>query len=934
MNSSDKWTQINTTNESDLQPGDILVSADNSGQGRNHIFVYLGGGKSAGANLDHWYGRVGNLSEEWGLGGESEPFYYNGNKYKVFRTSSSGNSASATNSGKSALSESQLEEFAQNNILFYDPSEDNCDPDQHCSLPTGSQITWIGDSYSTGAQSVIEKKFSGISFGDSTNDANSTIQACKFVGTDTTCNANPTNPSGLDVLERVINAGELKAYLVFALGTNGGWSDSDVTRFKSIIADEPDVKVIFVNSKTPKDDYSTSNSILKSLADSNNNYYLADWAAAYNESYFPEVNGSKDIHPSVNGGYEKWVDTIANIMPQYCTDGVTADGVTTVTYEGSTIAFPLAGATKDSISGGRGSYTFLSNIPCNDSVGCHYGPSTDPAFDICFTNGEDCIGATVVSMTDGEVVRFSQSRNGAYCNGVGIKSNLDGTVFGYYHMEGEENGLYIGQQVHAGDVIGHVSGNGPCHDNSTPHVHVDKGTDPNATWGAGGSDRDTELIDIINTVYEALPEDDSEMTSRKGTSSPISVSSTSSGDNKNYAGEDVWTEGELEKIEENKSVYESTAREYNIPWQIIAVMHSLETGLSRSNPSNGQGLYQLYSYTDGGTNSNAFLPAGEVSEAEFQRQTNLAAEVMIQKVEEASLDLNTDDGIKYLLFSYNGIAEEYKNKSLCLFPGDQHKADIGEGSPYVMNKYDAQRDPDSPQMSSCWPGRYVADGVYDSSATQSGPGGYVKYIALGGGTDGSNYCPNDPKGEQSNVPIGPVNDPSDNIACDPRTIDLGIRDDAYYNGEKYSIRLCSIPNIKDLDSAFKKTMDSNHKDDGYIHVNSRVSGAFYALSEEHKNKCGNNLEATEGFRTEAMQAYYWNCYQTGSCNGGNLAAAVGYSNHQGGLAIDFNTGSYCTTDSDVASGGAFNLDFLAKFGLKDGRNFSQVEYWHVEPSGD
>ena len=39
MGSSTKWTQVNTTNESDLKPGDILVSADTSGQGRNHIFV-------------------------------------------------------------------------------------------------------------------------------------------------------------------------------------------------------------------------------------------------------------------------------------------------------------------------------------------------------------------------------------------------------------------------------------------------------------------------------------------------------------------------------------------------------------------------------------------------------------------------------------------------------------------------------------------------------------------------------------------------------------------------------------------------------------------------------------------------------------------------------------------------------------------------------
>ena len=40
MSSSDKWDQVNTTNESDLKPGDILVSAEKD-VGRNHIFIYL-----------------------------------------------------------------------------------------------------------------------------------------------------------------------------------------------------------------------------------------------------------------------------------------------------------------------------------------------------------------------------------------------------------------------------------------------------------------------------------------------------------------------------------------------------------------------------------------------------------------------------------------------------------------------------------------------------------------------------------------------------------------------------------------------------------------------------------------------------------------------------------------------------------------------------
>ena len=181
----------------------------------------------------------------------------------------------------------------------------------------------------------------------------------------------------------------------------------------------------------------------------------------------------------------------------------------------------------------------------------------------------------------------------------------------------------------------------------------------------------------------------------------------------------------------------------------------------------------------------------------------------------------------------------------------------------------------------------------------------------------------DPVATQSDVPIEPVNAASDDIPCDPRTIDLGVVDNAYYYGEQYSVRLCSIPNIVDRDGS------SDGYNDEYIHVNSRVSGAFYAMAEEHKNRCGVDLIASEGFRTMAEQQYFWDLYQSGQ---GNVAAQPGYSNHQAGLAVDFDTYTFCTVDSSVVSGGWFNESFLAGFGLRDGRSFG--ENWHIEAIGN
>jgi len=52
---------------------------------------------------------------------------------------------------------------------------------------------------------------------------------------------------------------------------------------------------------------------------------------------------------------------------------------------------------------------------------------------------------------------------------------------------------------------------------------------------------------------------------------------------------------------------------------------------------------------------------------------------------------------------------------------------------------------------------------------------------------------------------------------------------------------------------------------------------------------GVTLRVASGFRTWAEQSALYDCYRSGDCNGGNLAAPPGFSNHQSGLALDLNT---------------------------------------------
>ena len=217
-----------------------------------------------------------------------------------------------------------------------------------------------------------------------------------------------------------------------------------------------------------------------------------------------------------------------------------------------------------------------------------------------------------------------------------------------------------------------------------------------------------------------------------------SSGSVVSGENTLYNGETIFTADDQNRLAENRPIYERAANNYGIPWQVIAVMHFRETRLRRFNPANGQGIYQLYSYTGGGSNENAFLPAGEVSEAEFERQTELAAKLTKEKYG-AGLNLNTDDGVKTLFFRYNGVANAYIAQARSL-GFSEAEANRGEGSPYFMNLADEKRDA---RNNPNWKQIKTDNGPMTTANLQ--PGSFVVYSALGG-SSGYSSCSNNGSG--------------------------------------------------------------------------------------------------------------------------------------------------------------------------------------------
>lgn len=228
----------------------------------------------------------------------------------------------------------------------------------------------------------------------------------------------------------------------------------------------------------------------------------------------------------------------------------------------------------------------------------------------------------------------------------------------------------------------------------------------------------------------------------KAVGGSTSTTAGSNGNYTNYAGDQVLTEKELEQLERNIPYYQQALdetgaeQEYGINWQMLAAIQKAETGLGWAN-ANSDGIYQIL-----GLNVD---PSATITPEEYVRQTKLAIGVLISKINALNLDLSQDEHIKKLFFSYNGLAPQYINRAIKM-GFSQEEADSGEGSPYVMNRYDARRDPYNKEaVDSLWLGIFVnvydnagnvVGSKYDSSLAYYPFGTYTVYTALGG----ANYC--------------------------------------------------------------------------------------------------------------------------------------------------------------------------------------------------
>lgn len=210
------------------------------------------------------------------------------------------------------------------------------------------------------------------------------------------------------------------------------------------------------------------------------------------------------------------------------------------------------------------------------------------------------------------------------------------------------------------------------------------------------------------------------------------ATTASAGENKDYAGNPVFTDEQWAKVQEYQPLYEEASKKQgdNIPWAVLAAIHVRESNLSRTNP-NSDGIFQILALD---------VPAGhENTDAEFVEQAVAALDEFSGHL--GGKDASDDDNIKYAFFGYNGRAGVYKTQARDL-GFTEEEAENGEGSPYVMNRADAKRDPTvEPTKSNGTWGQIKVDYGPIEYPANSDYGAYIYYVAAGGGTfEKKNEC--------------------------------------------------------------------------------------------------------------------------------------------------------------------------------------------------
>ncbi len=154
----------------------------------------------------------------------------------------------------------------------------------------GSQVSAVGDSVMLAAAPALLEELPGIR-----------IDAA----------VSRSSWAGPGIVEQFANTGELGAYLVVALGTNGSISTDAYERMAALAG--PDRGLVLVNAYGPRDWIPGVNDNLIAFAATHPNTVVADWASAIDPH--PDFLAGDHIHPGPSGG-RIYADTVTRALNQ------------------------------------------------------------------------------------------------------------------------------------------------------------------------------------------------------------------------------------------------------------------------------------------------------------------------------------------------------------------------------------------------------------------------------------------------------------------------------------------------------------------------------------------------------------------------------------------------------------------------------------------
>lgn len=614
-------------------------------------------------------------------------------------------------------------EFIENNILFYNPDgkkNSSClSPDRSCQTSDGSDVSVVGDGFlgTDNFKNEFKSKFSKLETADT--------------------NFSTTSNLSFDNLISNLNTKTYQKNILISFGTENGQTLTKEQLDQIILAAGSSKTILLANNYSATGNMTDTNKVIEDASKSYQNVKLIDIASKISSN--TSLIENNQISQT---GAKELVGIISSILNAGCSGSFTKynftdgqlRGISAMAIQENGLSPPVSVLTEASQMANlfESSQMNKYNQNANKEQGfidmlqhsnwyatttkVKYSETANISQDIydgiksILNNGKRTLPTGVVehdsikditSITN-DGVAVDKNNRANYISKKTIIKNRFGSTYVFYRWSDPS-----APDNRKGDPFGYFQDKGPGEFEGESDLPV------SGSSSIGSSDRTASNTSVSSTGPATDPE--------------VVVTA----DFKNYAGDEILSQAERDKIAANRPVYEEAARENDMPWQILAVLHYREHSLNVSNPSNGQGIYQLYSYTSGGTNSNAFKPAGPVTTEEFLRQTKIAAKLVKQQYG-PELTANPDSRmVKKMFYRYNGEAYQQQGLDMGFTP---EQASIGEGSPYVMSRADAKRDSTKGGMS--WY-MYVGDHQSTTGHNERNFGAYVVYLALGGFTDNS-----------------------------------------------------------------------------------------------------------------------------------------------------------------------------------------------------